>query len=665
MQLSPMQSRLAASIIASCLLLAIYLFLFTPHFALAAEIGGASLGHSAERDAEFLALLDDEDSATPIGSRSPEYEPDFGLFDRSIIGRATEETQTLVNNEVREKNLDENSQATFVFQFSSISSREAGESGRTAELRKRSNGSQDQDVEVEEPNTDDADADADADKDGEGHELRRRQSATKTLWITANTCLQPDRPVPDTTGEDPPQLTLYVSTSKDNQSPGPMAKGNQDTLLFEEGAVMYNTTVSGDVYFTVAAPFIKDTFTSKMYNFEVAVSVDQPYHYFDNTTDPNVNWVDSDAGAALLITGNLTDNPDTVMTEMPYSLFAYAQGDVSVLGVRNSYCGLGNYAQIGGNRSTLPKNMMSMGMTRRGEGNLTKQEFFFTGLNKSTTYQAILTTNPGFSSNISTSKRDTGVGSKKVVFRQTEFDTKSTGACMVISNLTFCDQVAYSVPGNETRFGSGKVEELKSFYDDYAQTMYKNFEKAMTTIPCDIENTSKYSLARNCDDCKQAYKNWICFVSIPRCEDYSKTDLFLQPRNINSTFPDGTTVDNMTLAEFGNQKAYNSSRRPDIDTVVAPGPYKEVLPCEELCYDIVQSCPASLSFSCPLPGSDVRVPGKDVFSSSYGQHRDGDKSVVTCNYPDAAHYRRSASAIVSLPWTMMGLLGGGALLLLL
>lgn len=213
---------------------------------------------------------------------------------------------------------------------------------------------------------------------------------------------------------------------------------------------------------------------------------------------------------------------------------------------------------------------------------------------------------------------------------------------MVISNLTFCDQTAYSVPGNEEKYGGSKIDDLKSFYDDYAKEMYDNFNKAMMQVQCDAPNESMYSLARSCDDCKTAYKNWICSVAIPRCEDFSNPDDFLQMRNIMAKFPDGTSVDPNLQAQYGNVPAYNSSRIPNIDVVVQPGPYKEVLPCDDLCYDIVQSCPSALGLGCPQFGMIG-------FNTSYGrrQTESGSTSNVTCNYPGSAHYKSAASSLMT------------------
>ena len=80
-----------------------------------------------------------------------------------------------------------------------------------------------------------------------------------------------------------------------------------------------------------------------------------------------------------------------------------------------------------------------------------------------------------------------------------------------------------------------------------------------------------------------------------------------------------------------------NSRNPIIDEQVLPGPYKEVLPCDDLCYNVVQSCPASMGFSCPLPG-DIG------FNQSYGRRPEGEagapekSTVITCNYPGASYF---------------------------
>ena len=84
-----------------------------------------------------------------------------------------------------------------------------------------------------------------------------------------------------------------------------------------------------------------------------------------------------------------------------------------------------------------------------------------------------------------------------------------------------------------------------------------------------------------------------------------------------------------------NSFAANASRNPIIDDEIRPGPYKEVLPCQDLCWDLVQSCPAALGFGCPLSGRGLE--------ESYGT-RNG-SGFITCSYLGAAYFLNGAARI--------------------
>lgn len=189
----------------------------------------------------------------------------------------------------------------------------------------------------------------------------------------------------------------------------------------------------------------------------------------------------------------------------------------------------------------------------------------------------------------------------------------------------------------------GNSTQLAQFYDRYASAMYANFNKSLAQIACEAPSHQRYSLARNCTDCESAYKDWLCSVTIPRCEDFSNEAPHLQPRAISQPFPDGETLDAATLARLPNTTRYNSSRNPLIDQVIRPGPYKELLPCDHLCYQLVQSCPAALGFGCPLPGGIG-------FDGNYAEH-DPSKG-LTCNFPGSAHFP-SAGGRARADWVLL------------
>lgn len=168
--------------------------------------------------------------------------------------------------------------------------------------------------------------------------------------------------------------------------------------------------------------------------------------------------------------------------------------------------------------------------------------------------------------------------------------------CAIIYNLSFCTDTAYAVPYNPNL----KLENvtLAKKYDERANKLYQNFNRSLQQIPCNTPHEASYSLVRNCTDCAAAYKAWLCAVTIPRCQDFSSSEVF-QPRSLaypswNDTATTPNDLDSKTLSARNM-----SARNPWIDQEIKPGPWNEVLPCKDLCYNLVRSCPASLGFSCP------------------------------------------------------------------
>ncbi|CAK7233078.1 hypothetical protein SBRCBS47491_008485 [Sporothrix bragantina] len=587
------------------------------------------------------------------------YEPDFGVFDRGILGRAPPGVTSLANNVPITLNVVPGTTQVFVFEKATIFGRdvddeEARERVRDIELKRRRAGFEEGDGDDERDN---GRIMLDDEADSSVHALSRRQSSngtSRTVYFSANTCIQPQLLSPTISGAAP-QLTMYVSTTSTNISPGPASNpAHQTWHVFTEGAVMVNVNASTDVYIGISAPNISTTMLSGLYNFQLAASVDGWYHSYDNETDANLIWVDSDASATLLYTHNLTDSTDAVtdadiMGVEPYVMFAQNTQDRSTDGVRFSYCGLQTYAQIAATNNGKFTSMVTTGMTLAGLGNLPKQQFYFSGLNASSSYVGILAALP---------QNGTGqIGSNVVggggkVARATTFETKAANTtCEVVFDLEFCNETAYAVPGNPERFAS--AADLANVYDKYASDMFDMFMNVLAQIPCEAPDTQRYSLARTCSDCQAAYKTWLCSVAIPRCSDFSDNSTWLQPRAISMPFPGtGAFLDPAIAAQYPNISAFNSSRNPFIDETIAPGPYKEVLPCEDLCYNLVQSCPSAIGFACPQPGYIG-------FNTSYGIRTSADQNgYVTCNYPGSAHYFSAGLAGPRHSWLVMTLAVG-------
>jgi len=111
--------------------------------------------------------------------------------------------------------------------------------------------------------------------------------------------------------------------------------------------------------------------------------------------------------------------------------------------------------------------------------------------------------------------------------------------------------------------------------------------------------------------------------------------------------PGGSLAQQQTLI---SSFATNQSRNPAlIDERIMPGPYKELLPCEDLCYSLVQSCPAAMGFSCPSPGKGLEA--------GYNIRDPTAPGNLSCSFLGAAYNLSAGSTIgisswlLILPWT--------------
>lgn len=601
-KLTPLQSRFAASLGASLFLLLLYLTLTQPNFAYALELDPSIQIEDHNHYRIFEDDFDENSNEVGVGSR--------------LQARAVEGVSSLSNNAPQNKNINIGETQNWVFTKEEIDGPH-GTSGPglpSDDLVERSF-----EVQVE------------------GHELKKRQQSNK-IYLTLNTCLQPSsNNSKDSADAIPPQLQMYISMSDSNPKPGPgVADPNQRSIQVDGGYAYLEVEADTDIYVGVTAPNV--TAFSGLWNYEVAASIDGPYHFAH--TEPNLFFVDGDNHAALLITDDLTQAApnETVfkdwmgLSPAPWGLFAADQKDQSILGLKNSFCGLRNNVRLAANIKGVETQNIAQ-MTSRGLGGKPKEQFYITGLNASSRYWGMLVMEGN-----STNSGQGVVGGGGTVFAAIEFDTKTEDNCALMYNLTFCSEVAYAVPTNPDLFSpTTGLPDLAALYDSYAAQMYQYFNYSLQQIPCNASSSSQYSLARNCDDCVRAYKQWLCAVTIPRCADYSNTDRWLKPRNLGQPFVNGSTISNSPQFNVDqallNNMATNSSRNPIIDNSIKPGPYKEVLPCEDLCYDLIQSCPASLGFACPLKGAG--------FEDSYGT-RSNDSGLITCSYLGAAYYLSGA-----------------------
>ncbi|KAI9758279.1 MAG: stretch-activated cation channel mid1, partial [Lichina confinis] len=490
----------------------------------------------------------------------------------------------------------------------------------------------------------------------------------RTVYISVTACIQPSALDSDDTRDPPPQLQLFVSQSTDNAEPGPdqPAARQQRIDLVEGWASAKVKPNGGDVYIGIAAPN-NEGYTG-MYNYEIAASIDAMYHSFDDRST-RLHLVDSDATSAILVTDPLTNALSDFPTHQawlslasspsagPLTVFVHPASDsAKTTGLQRSFCGLQNHAQFVSSTSAVGARQgkvmdgWQVTMTARGVTNTPKQEFWVNDLNASASYWGILARRGN-----SSAEGAGVVGGGGKVWGGMEFNSKADNSCRLISNLTFCSSLTYAVPANPDSSASSASSSnrngnpnanadpfsfapsfqassiapsdvnLARFYDDLAAARYKNFSYALAQIPCETTSSARYSLASTCEDCAAAYKDWVCAVTIPRCDDYSSPKPFLKARNIGGEVPflprssssssssssSATTGENSSTALYPDtsfpkrliSSPTNTSRTPLVDAVLRPAPYKELLPCLDLCHRLARVCPSALRFTCPVQGS--------------------------------------------------------------
>jgi len=358
-------------------------------------------------------------------------------------------------------------------------------------------------------------------------------------------------------------------------------------------SAMYSSSAQG--LYWVDSDFANSLFVTESYRNFSQLLLNTPYEDFVNFTDLNAT---TEKFSMFLhpVQSNKESTPSN-SERSPLSI-------TNVLG--NSYCAMEQSALLNQNNAVFST-------TTRGNTNGTQKEtiykgqFLFSGLNLSSDYTMQLGIAPP----------DGYVGG--FMLPTVAFHTKKSMSCQLIYNMTMCPSTAFSVPGNASAFSADELTEL---YDEYVARYYNNFTQALAQVNCHSSKENAFSVFSTCKDCEDAYRDWLCTVAVPRCQDWSSNASYLMPR------------------ERGQ------SRNNMIESIIRPDHYKEVLPCYWLCNNLVKNCPVSMGFMCPS--------GK-FLNLSYGHNADdGD---VTCSYPGAVYtIDRAWLAVPSLPLVMLGVL---------
>ncbi|RHZ79585.1 hypothetical protein Glove_144g81 [Diversispora epigaea] len=405
------------------------------------------------------------------------------------------------------------------------------------------------------------------------------------------------------------KLKVYVSLDPSESEPRPNSPLSSEYVIhngflsfkIKSSAISSSSSSSSTsssstnkiIYFGLFSP--NQTGVTGNYNYEIGVSTNGYLHKIPSIIQSLV-LEDTDNSTALF-------RIDDENINLSSSFLTYIVDSNSVIDLYNSLCAF---------QSNTPENInITYNETTRGfiypdKGK--KVSISINNLKNGTNYTALVINNNIDNNNDNTTDNYNNIDP---IF----LHTKSQLNCRLVSNLTFCNRVAYSVPANP----SHPVSTIIKFYDGLAEKYFKNFTLTLSQFSC---NKTHYSLVRNCNDCLESYKNWICAMTVPRCGDEDSDD-------------DSSIIG-------GIPRNANQSRIPDIDKVMVPGAYIEIPPCINLCYNTTQSCPSNLNFNCPPINieniNDNLNIGNNInyllLFSSYGimnSQQKGSISNVTCN----------------------------------
>ncbi|BGP35157.1 stretch-activated cation channel mid1 [Rhodotorula toruloides] len=465
--------------------------------------------------------------------------------------------------------------------------------------------------------------------------LPSSSSTNPPIYISLSLCSLPPSLSQNTSFLLPPVLDtlLYVSFTPDIE-PYPSNASTPDDI-FNRGESLAtskleygygNVTLEvdegeGGIYVAVFAPDLSKVLDSDapvtgQWQFELDVS--------SGTADPpyvasgmeGMRTEDTDMSSVLLSTAKWTgDQP-------AYQAIVAPTNSLS-LALSRSKCFVRSMA----GQSVASGASLNTSTTTRGwPAGGTRTQYFVDGLDRGTNYTAWLVENG--------TMVDGGGTNQTRVWDPVFFATKSSDSCRLVYDIDVCPSVAYSVPAPS----SLDTPSLISFFNTSISASLTNFTRTMTTFPCGSDEMGRYSVVSTCQDCINAYRDYLCAMTMPRCTDApsnatlndttlaasdslpsyaipaqydtsllrtdpyaSRTPLF-GPPNLSATFP--------TL--------FNSTYRPSRSNLLAqsPFPYTETPPCLDICYLVEARCPPFLGWSCPKNSDGT--PSGGTGSAAYG-----------------------------------------------
>lgn len=147
----------------------------------------------------------------------------------------------------------------------------------------------------------------------------------------------------------------------------------------------------------------------------------------------------------------------------------------------------------------------------------------------------------------------------------------SQPTCRLIpkNSLAFCSMVDYVAVVDQDDADGAKFDAKAKFY-------YENVDVVLQRFGCH----ARYSLYK-CDDCREAYKYWICSIKFQKCGQRPAGEEEEQQYESGICTTSGAT----TTCESGVSGRHRT--------------------CLSLCEDVVRKCPYVLNFQCPTVRAEL------------------------------------------------------------
>jgi calcium channel MID1 len=166
--------------------------------------------------------------------------------------------------------------------------------------------------------------------------------------------------------------------------------------------------------------------------------------------------------------------------------------------------------------------------------------------------------------------------------------------CQLVHGLPYCPTTSYSVPLPPPPPGA-VVYDASNLPDNITTpllTYLTNFTTSLLTFPC---GRDIYSPLQTCAECQEAYRRWLCTISLPRCGEFPPNSPQDQQPQDQQQQQQGPLM--LPPPALQPQPSGTPSRNPALGNATVD--YTVLLPCIETCHAADRACPIFLQFKCP------------------------------------------------------------------